>query len=282
MTRGRKRRRIVPWLARARSDTSAASARQASGGRRRRLLILCAGAAAALATVLALTLFMLSRPAHAPTGPRAAIIDELAVTDPNPALIKQATDLLTQDGYVVDHFPTDKVTVDLYRDLPSRGYRYIIIRSHSYGNRVSTDSTIQLNFVGVFTSEGYSPKKHVAEQRGRLLDVAFFPERQGRYFGINQDFVQTAMRGRFDGTTVILTGCSGLSSDGLARAFIEKGAATFVSWDREVSAAHTDAATQRLLQHLLADRLDSTQAVAKTMAEVGPDPAFHSRLLAYP
>ena len=45
---------------------------------------------------------------------------------------------------------------------------------------------------------------------------------------------------------------------------------------------HTDAAAEHLLRHLLVDGLTTQGAVARTMAEVGPDPDYESRLLVYP
>jgi hypothetical protein len=79
-----------------------------------------------------------------------------------------------------------------------------------------------------------------------------------------------------------MMGCEGLGSHRTAEAFIEKGANIYFGWDRSVSAGHTDAATERLLEHLLTGELSPEAAVARTMAEVGPDPEFDSVLLAYP
>jgi len=49
-----------------------------------------------------------------------------------------------------------------------------------------------------------------------------------------------------------------------------------------VSAGHTDEATERLLQHLVVDGLTMGEAVERTTAEVGPDPAYGSVLQIYP
>jgi hypothetical protein len=49
-----------------------------------------------------------------------------------------------------------------------------------------------------------------------------------------------------------------------------------------VSAQHTDAATELLLRHLVAEGADADEAVALTMADVGPDPDFGSRLVSQP
>ena len=96
------------------------------------------------------------------------------------------------------------------------------------------------------------------------------------------NFIKSSMKGNFPGTTIIIMGCDGLRSDSIAEAFVERGAKAVVGWDGLVSSAHTDAATERLLQHLLADGLPLQEAVAQTMAEVGPGPSYGSTLLAYP
>jgi hypothetical protein len=51
-----------------------------------------------------------------------------------------------------------------------------------------------------------------------------------------------------------------------------------VSWTQPVSASHTDAATQRLLERLLIEGQPTTEAVRQTAAEVGPDPAYEGEL----
>jgi len=79
-----------------------------------------------------------------------------------------------------------------------------------------------------------------------------------------------------------MLGCDGLITDATAAAFVHKGAKTVVGWSGRVLAEHTDAAAEHLLRHLLADGLTPQGAVARTMAEVGPDPEFKSVLRLYP
>jgi hypothetical protein len=79
-----------------------------------------------------------------------------------------------------------------------------------------------------------------------------------------------------------MMGCDGLRTDATAEALVRKGAKAVVGWSGPVSPSHTDEATQRLLQHLLIDGLTVEEATAQTMAEVGPDPEYESRLLVYP
>ena len=101
-------------------------------------------------------------------------------------------------------------------------------------------------------------------------------------FTIPQKFVESGMKGNFDGATVIIMGCDGLRSDKMAKAFLSKGAKAVIGWNTSVSATRTDEATERLLRHLVTDRLHMQQAVARTMSEVGPDPVEGSVLHVYP
>jgi hypothetical protein len=256
-------------------------------------------AAAALAIVLFVTHSSSSEPLAAPRT--AAIIDQLALTSPDPAFASQAAASLQAAGYTVDYFPSDQVTVDFYRELPSRGYGLVIVRGHS-GFALADPAAVAGEVRGqgdtfLFTSEPYTDEKYISDQRARRLSVAFYFDPTGpnqdpdailqafktlpRYFGIKPGFIASSAKGRFQRTTVILMGCNGLSSPALAKAFVSKGAASVVGWDDLVSAAHTDAATERLLTHLLADNLSVDAAVAQTAAESGPDPTYGGKLTLY-
>jgi hypothetical protein len=213
------------------------------------------------------------------TGPRAAIVDQLSINQPNPAFTTTATDLLEQAGYGVDYYPGEQVTVEFYRDLPTWGYKLIILRVHSALGRVGDQPA---DWVTLFTSDSYRRTWYRKEQEKRQLSSVSYYEDGPQYFGIMADFIKSSMKGDFRDTTIVMMGCDGLSSDTLAEAFVEKGAKAVVAWDGRVSSAHTDTATERLLQHLLVDGLSPQEAVAQTMAEVGPDPSYGSTLLLYP
>jgi len=218
---------------------------------------------------------------------RAAVIDQLAVTDPNPQLIQAVTDELRQHGYTVDYYPPESVTVDLYRDLPSRRYDLVILRSHaaSYHDRGVGGPLRLANLVSLFTNEPYDPSRHVTEQRKNRLFKAGYPDdpSQTRYFSVHPYFIEFDSAGRFPpGAVVVLLGCAGLSNDGMARAFIDRGASAFVSWDANVSAQHTDEAILPFLRHLLGGKESAQEAAKDTLDEIGPDPHFGARLVAYP
>jgi len=221
------------------------------------------------------------------SGPKTAVIvDQLSLTFPNPAFAETATDMLEEAGYAVDYYSGEAVTVDLYRDLPKHDYELIILRVHSGIVRQidprSEEKTV-MEYVGLFTGEPYSDATYGGREGAGRIGLAVARDYHGgQYFGVTPYFIEFTMEGRFDKATIILMGCDGLRSDRTAESFVERGAETFVSWDGKVSASHTDAATERLLQHLLTDGLTIQEAVTETMAEVGPDPSYGSALLVYP
>ena len=212
-------------------------------------------------------------------GPKmAAIVDQTAEYDPNPEFVAATTDLLEGAGYVVDYYPAEEVTVDLYRELASPGYDLIIMRVHSTIMKEDEKGNA-VNELILFTSEPYSTKEHHEDQAaGRLAATGYYPG-GAKYFGIRPAFVVSSMKGDLAGTTIIMMGCEGLTSvNATARAFLARGAEAFVSWDDLISWDHSDAATERLLQLMLIDGLDTVDAVKQTATELGPDPVFGAEL----
>ena len=214
------------------------------------------------------------------TGPRtAAIVDQLSLTQPNSSFAEEATSILEDAGYQVDYYTGGQVTVEFYRDLPTHGYDLLILRVHS---GLARDNGKPTGYVSLFSGEPFSETKYVQEKAAGLVGRASYYDGSPQVFGIVPEFIQSSMRGRFDGATVVMLGCDGLITDTTAEAFVLKGAKTVVGWSGRVSAEHTDAAAEHLLQHLLADGLSTEGAVARTMAEVGPDPVYGSVLRLYP
>ena len=249
------------------------------------------GLRGAVALLLALTLFAVSLAGGllyaASTGddssssPRtAAIVDQLSLTQANPDFISSARSLLTAAGYVVDYFPGERVTVDFYRTLPQRDYDLILLRVHA-GITTEVDESsgekTETEYISLFTGEPYSANKYPEEQLNRLGKAVYY-EGADPLFGIGPRFVEESMQGTFDKTLIVMMGCDGLRSQRTAQAFLDKGADAFVSWSLPVSASHTDAATERLLENLLLEGLTTADAVSRTAAEVGPDPFYKAEL----
>ncbi len=214
--------------------------------------------------------------------PKAAIVDQLSLTFPNQTFIEAVTNTLERVGYSVDYYSGEEVTVEFYRNLPTHGYGLIILRVHSSAtNPDRTEAPVTL-----FTSERYDSSKHVYEQLNDQLALVGFSQDETKkgitYFGINPPFVTQGMNGKFQNTIVIMMGCEGLDNTLMAEAFVEKGGEVYVSWDRAVTASHTDIATADLLQNFLIGKLTLKESVRETFKKVGFDPVYKSLLIYYP
>jgi hypothetical protein len=222
-----------------------------------------------------------SQPEVTSNQPSAAIVDHLSSDFPNQTFVETATSILQQAGYTVDYYPTQDVTVDFYRNLPTHGYSIILLRVHS---AIAVNTKLQE--LAFFTSEIYSPSEYTLDQLDGRLGCATIhnPPNPGEpeYFAIRRSFVEDSMIGRFNGTTIIVMGCYGMKYTSMAEAFIEKGAKVYIGWDGLEDADHSDAATVDLLRQLLLEKQAVGQAVENTIKEVGEDPAYNSSLLFYP
>jgi len=226
---------------------------------------------------------------------RAAIVDQLALTEPNPSFSESATELLQGAGYTVDYYPGEQVTVDFYRDLPTHKYDLLVLRAHTARfeeeSLTLTDPVRRQEVLDAFgqdvfffTAEPYDKTKYVEEREKFRLFAVRYRAAYGdeRFFGVTPYFIESSMRGDFDGATIIMMGCDGLLFDNTPKALVERGAKAVIGWDALVSAAETDAATERLLQHLAVEGLPLGEAIAKTMADVGTDPSYGASLRVYP
>lgn len=208
--------------------------------------------------------------------PEAAIVDHLSLTCPNQTFIEKATNILEQAGYTVDYYSGENVTVEFYRNLPTHNYGLIILRVHSGFIKGGGTS------IFFFSSEPYSSQKYVYEQLTDQIALIRLTEGGPTYFGINENFVRSSMKGTFNNAIIIAMGCNGLQYASMAKAFTEKGAKVYVGYNEPVIASYTDETIIRLLQHFLIEKQQLKQAVQKTFEEVGPDPAYNSLLIYYP
>ena len=219
----------------------------------------------------------------APPGPpRAAIVDQLSLTVPNPAFVEDATATLEAGGYTVDYYAGEQVTVNFYQRLPALGYDLILFRVHMSQLEDEVWRGRQLDEASLFTSEPFTVQPYLDDlMNKRLIELSYYVGGE-KFLGIAPEFIEERTDGDFDGATIIALGCNGLSSERMAQAFVARGAAAFISWDELVSASHNDLAGERLLELLVSEGLSPEEAAAQTMAELGPDPTYDSRLLAYP
>jgi hypothetical protein len=208
---------------------------------------------------------------------KAAIVDQLSGTFPNPSFNDNAKTILVGAGYTVDYFSPDQVTVDFFRSLPSKGYGLVIMRAHSTGERPGDP-------VAIITSEPYSRSRYVYEQVTGAVGDAFLSDQNFgylNYFDITPLFVRSSMQGEFPNTIFIMMGCTGLKNSEMAQALLVRGARVYISWDKSVTADRTDNATTGLLRSL-SEGKTVQQAVSAAMGEAGPDPIYNSQLGYYP
>jgi hypothetical protein len=214
---------------------------------------------------------------------KAVLVDQLSLTWPNATFTEAMNNTLKASGYSLTYNEGSEVGVDFYRDLPTHGYKVILLRVHSALRQNDSKLTAPLD---LFTSEPYSNKTHLDEQipPHDWLDIVFYPGDSNRYFGITDSFVYNAMRGSLQDAVVILMGCNGMDGRGYSRdiigALVYRGAKVVIGWNDTVSAYNTDIATEKLLNHLLLENKTIKNAVDETNNEVaGQEKA---ELLYYP
>jgi hypothetical protein len=235
--------------------------------------------------IVAVVAFTRTAPTCGPTGssytgePKAAIVDQLYVLQPNQDFIQQTTQELEDYGFEVELYQGSDITVDFYRNLPAEGYQLIIFRAHS--GLLGMEGEI-IKRTCLFTNEDYSKTKHPSEQLSDQLAMARIDEHHPWVFAIGDEFVTRSMKEQFDNTVIIMMGCSCLYIDDLAQAFIQKGASTYLGWDVAVDLNYVDDAAISLVQNLCGENLTVKEAVANTMAEKGPDPHHGAELNYYP
>ena len=210
---------------------------------------------------------------------RAAMIDGLKGF-PNPEFIEETAKILSENGFIVDLYHDENVTVGLYKRLPSLGYRLIILRVHC-GPLLYTmpngTKAVSREII-LFTTEEYDQGRYRQYQVSGVLAKAKIVGQEKMYFAIPPQFVYKAMQGRFNNTIIILDSCYGLFGESMPEAFISLGVSTFIGWDGEVTANHADETTLTLLRAHFNEGLSMEEALLK----IEPDPFYGSSLHCYP
>jgi hypothetical protein len=216
-----------------------------------------------------------------PEGWTAAIIDQLTIQNQldNPSFRDQGASILNSSGYDVQYYSGGSITVNFLRDLPAKGEKILLLRTHS-AVRDNTD------WVDIFTSELYRDGKYFDLAESKQISKAQMYSFDEWYFAIGPRFINQTMRGNFDGDClIILMGCNSLNQTSMAKALVGKGARTVIGWTSWVEANYTDTFTLELLQFLLGENPYTIQeAVDKINQEIKdnkPNP-FNSKLAYYP
>ncbi|MFC2007217.1 hypothetical protein ACFLVB_01270 [Chloroflexota bacterium] len=216
--------------------------------------------------------------------PKAAIVDQLYLLEPNPAFIEQASRTLESYGFTVDVWQGEEITVDFYRELPSYGYKLIIFRIHSgllltpVGSKVTASELTYL-----FTGEKYTTTKYVTEQLTERVSNALMSDDYPEIFAVNSEFISQELQGGgFTDAVILMMGCETYFFDDMAEAFVRQGASVYLGWSTWVSLEYVDKATLNLLDNLSAGNLTIERGIAEMMSEVGTDPYFEAYMKYYP
>jgi len=185
----------------------------------------------------------------------AAIVDQLSIESNlvNNAFVEECTSLINAHGFDAKYYEGETVTIDFYRNLPSKSSKILVLRAHSSlrGDTASVD---------LFTSEPFSQTRaedayfeyvindHISKA---VFDVR--PPPNNTYFAIGPSFVTNVMQGEFDDSLIILMGCVSLNQTTMAEALVNKGARVVIGWTKNVDLSDTDASTLKLLKYLLAE-----------------------------
>jgi hypothetical protein len=207
---------------------------------------------------------------QAPHPLSVAIIDPLS-PDAGGEFTSLCAQRFQSVGYVVDIVKGSGVSVDFLKSL-KHDYTVIIFRVHS---GVFEDS------VWFFTGEKYDSGKHVLEQLANEVHIARTSRESELLFAVGSRFVRRFMGGRFEDSLVVLMGCDGLTSSELAEAFLEAGAAAYVSWDGPVSLSHTDEVTLALIEGIV-EGMTLEGALKRSLELVGLEERYGSSLGIYP
>jgi hypothetical protein len=214
-----------------------------------------------------------------PEIPKAAIIDQLYDFQANEAFTDTATSMLDDYGLQVDNIRGEQVTLNLYGNLPTQGYKVIIFRAHSGLLQLTEDET---GPTYLFTGEPYTITKNVWEQLEDSISPGRVTSESSPVFAISPEFVERDMKSDFGNTVIIMMGCATTYKSDMAEAFIDKGASAYIGWSASVTLGHVDEATTVLLNNLFVKKLSLQDAVTATMSEVGFDPEYKAHLQYYP
>lgn len=215
-------------------------------------------------------------------GPKAAIIDQLYLRQPNPEFIAEAKELLGSIGLTVDVWQGDNITVDFYRDLPSMGYHFILLRVHAGTLLELVDGEpVELPYTYLFTAEEYTTSRYITDQLSDKVAYAIMDEESPEVFAVNSQFIKSA-KGAFENTVILSMGCESYRHNDLMQAFMDKGASLYIGWSDIVTLDHVDTVTLELLDEYCSANLTIGEGIKAVTAQYGYDPYFGSYLKYFP
>jgi hypothetical protein len=205
-----------------------------------------------------------------PSGGRGegnvAILDSLYIMDPNQDFLDKANQTLSSSGFKVDIYLGGNVTVELFRRLPSLGYKLIVLRVHT-----AYDPELVAFFTGT-----YADGEYMTEQLMGWVRIGNVTGK--RFYAVTPALFQISTgNAMFKGSIVIVDSCFGLNGTSMAEALIEKGASAYIAWNQGVFSKYSDDATIALVENLA-----KGMSVKQAVENVPDDQDFGSILSFYP
>ena len=243
--------------------------------------------AAILSSIYLGNLFIQNESSNSIDVTKAAIIDQLYHDKPNEYYQQRTLQYLEEAGYEVDIFITEDITVDFYKNLPSKNYEFIVIRTHSIASGTVEPSP------SLLTGEIYSEKKYIREQLfgqvGKAVPFLFTElEEIGSlvlsnqtYFTVGSNYVDKIMEGQFPGSIIILGGCDTSSDPLLAESLLSRGASAVIGWDGLITSYDNDRAIIGLLNAILENDVEAKTAVESIMKDFNYNSKYTPKLQYY-
>jgi hypothetical protein len=199
--------------------------------------------------------------------PKAAILDGLYSSSPNVVFLDNLSDCLVADGFRVDVFKGENVTIDLLRNIS--GYDVLVLRLHS---AINIDGRLY-----IFSGEPYSPSKYWYDVLSGSVKKA--EDFEGNFFfAISLQLLGSNKQDSLKGSTIMLMGCNGTDDSWGVKKLLDKGVSAFFGWNGYVDLSHSDQATLALMRALYVEKLGPRDADQEAMAAVGPDPSYKTVL----
>jgi len=213
--------------------------------------------------------------------PKAAVVDQLGLHFPNREFMQAAEGIMQEAGFGVDVYDPERVTVELYKALPTYGYGVVVFRVHI----ALPNASIQTDQrdAALFTSQRYNEVNYPLEQLGLSVQrgwISWLPNEA--FFVVTPKFITEGSMSDYPSSVVILMGCNGVENEALPKSFVDRGASVVIGWSGFVSTRHTDEATLILLKMMLLEKMSIGRSVRATMNQVGADPDYGSVLGYYP
>ena len=204
---------------------------------------------------------------------RAGLFDAMYYLRPNEDFILEATQMLEENGFVVDSFFGEQVTAKLLLALPAN-YNLLILRLHS-----ALAENGKLYF---FSGEAYSQYGYYYEQLSELVSKGNIPNASS-YFSVALDALAINKKESLNNSVIVAMGCHTLCDD-FSLESLKKSVdiEVYVGWDSGVDLSRSDQSVLYFLGDFVEKGVTLKKAVETTMTKIGQDPKYGSILGYFP